>query len=490
MNRWIWGLVFAICTLGAGPGHAQIIPIDDIQYYSPADGTPQSPYFDQIVTVEGLIYVVRGTYSSGGHYIQGVTGGINIYDPGAPALTYGDRVRVTGVVWPDVRGEIYLANPTFSFLGHEAEPSAKEISIGGLISDYENVGSFVKVSGTVANKAVDYFELTDGSNAVAVYVDADTGVDLSQVADGDLYTVQSPCFIVHGAIRLYPRMQSDLSEITTGGAIVVDAAGGGDVTSIQAGLNLASPGDVVLVADGVYYEHEIDMKSGVTLRSQSGANDGVVIDAEFLGRVIVCEGVDSSARIEGLTLIRGFAPGTWPDNVGAGITCLNSSPTIDGCTLAMGVATYGGGIFCDRSSPTIVGCTISHNDAQFGSALYCNENSYPTMENTLVTYNTSSSAIAVASGSRVDLFCSNIFGNAEGDWVGDIASQLGYLGNICEGPQFCSPTPDLHLNWHLQNDSPCAAERSDCGQIGACGVGCDASTTVQSTWGALKSLYN
>ncbi len=61
-------IALAVVVLLAGAVSAQT-PIDDIQVYDAAIA-PASPYAGQTVTIEGVIYVVKGTYNSGTHYIQ------------------------------------------------------------------------------------------------------------------------------------------------------------------------------------------------------------------------------------------------------------------------------------------------------------------------------------------------------------------------------------------------------------------------------------
>ncbi len=219
-------LVFLLSLSGAVL--AQTTPIDDIQYYDPATGAPLSPYAGQTVTVEGAIYVVKGTYNGGTHYIQGATGGINFYLPSAPALDYGDRVQVTGTVG-QYGGEINISNPTVVYLGSGPEPTPIVTDIqtifhgdpGDPTDEFEMVGNFVRVTGTVATKATSSFTITDFTDTLIVYIDSDTGIDISGVDVGDIYQVDSPCVIYNGTVELKPRRQSDLVENPGGDTLPV-----------------------------------------------------------------------------------------------------------------------------------------------------------------------------------------------------------------------------------------------------------------------------
>jgi hypothetical protein len=106
-----------------------------------------------------------------------------------------------------------------------------------------------------------------------------------------------------------------------------------DQPTIRAGMDAASAGDTVIVACGTYFERAIPLKSGVVLRSETGSPECVTIDAQSLSTVIVCSGVDASAKIEGFTLTGGQS-------------------------------TRGGGMFCGPgSSPQIVRCAFVGNTA-------------------------------------------------------------------------------------------------------------------------------
>lgn len=181
--------------------------------------------------------------------------------------------------------------------------------------------------------------------------------------------------------------------------------------TIQAGVDSAAVGDTVRVACGTYYEHDIIMKSGVCLTSETGEAACVTIDALQNGRVMFCLEVDDAASIVGFTITGGLVSGAAAqDSVGGGIYCEDSSPTLANCTfLDNSAAMVGGGLFCGveaidaftsrtrwhdpdppptvRSGPTVTDCTFSGNSSQGGGGVFCYQGS-PTLTRCTFSGNT------------------------------------------------------------------------------------------------------
>lgn len=204
----------------------------------------------------------------------------------------------------------------------------------------------------------------------------------------------------------------------------VNPGGTGDVPTIQAAIDTAKPGDDVLLAPGTYSwtgqcgsgDSMIIMKAGVWLHSEAGAA-GTVLDAQWCGRVILCDGVDASSRVQGFTITHGGAR-----NYGGGILCKGRSSLeiIDNVIVDCAVsATYegvGGGIACiGAASPRIVDNVIRSCDAYRGAGVYCGGSSEPTISGNEISENCTQPPeldwLTFGGGIEVDSASPEIFGN-------------------------------------------------------------------------------
>ncbi len=148
-----------------------------------------------------------------------------------------------------------------------------------------------------------------------------------------------------------------------------------------------------------------------------------------------------------------------------------------------------------RSNLTIANCTFWSNRAddsyRDGSALSIEGPSNVNLESTLIAFGGDGAAICCYMSDTPTLKCCDIYGNADGDWVGCIAGQGGVNGNVSADPKFC----DTRSGYFMVEDcSPCLPSHHpdgyDCGIIGAFGSGCECdAATEPTTWGAIKAMY-
>jgi hypothetical protein len=281
----------------------------------------------------------------------------------------------------------------------------------------------------------------------------------------------------------------------------INGDGTGDALTIQAGLDSSQAGDTVLVACGTYFEADINMKSGVRLMSETSSPDCVVIDAQLLGSAILCETDDGSTAIEGLTLTnasQGAIRLRWSyDTVENCIFKSNTGPLGTAVDIWQSAAHFHDCLFYENYSttasyawtvniaigshvPTFSNCTFSENSAGFGfvydGAAY--------IENCIIVFCAEGPSIGGEDGANPMLSCTNLFGNAGGDWIP--------AGNsFSADPQFCGLVGSH--NYYLQSDSPCVPGNHPngdaCGLIGALPVLCGSVKTESRTWGNVKALY-
>ena len=235
--------------------------------------------------------------------------------------------------------------------------------------------------------------------------------------------------------------------------------------AIQTGIDASAYGDTVLVACGTYYEHDIIMKSGICLMSETGQADCVTIDTQgrYTACIMECIGVDASTSITGFTItgawhsngggmrcLRGASPKltnvlfsqnisdyggalycsdsspvlenvTFRDNwaylAGGGMYCVSSSPTLTDCRFLDNTADVDGGGLCARESslPALLGCTFSGNSAgNSGGGICCHDDSYPTVTDCTFLNNTAAtgSAMCCANDSSPTVVGCTFTGNA------------------------------------------------------------------------------
>ena len=176
-------------------------------------------------------------------------------------------------------------------------------------------------------------------------------------------------------------MVSLVTLASAGGALAdtltVNWDGSGDYLTIQAALNDAGTGDVVVVmpstgAPGDVYAETLTFPSlAITLRSSDPDNPAVVaatvVDAGNADRVLTFGvNVPSGALVEGLTFRNGTA------DQGGGLRCANSTFTLRKCVVEDCTGVDGGGMFIWNSTVTIEDCIFRNNHATGGGGgLYC-----------------------------------------------------------------------------------------------------------------------
>jgi predicted outer membrane repeat protein len=215
-----------------------------------------------------------------------------------------------------------------------------------------------------------------------------------------------------------------------------------------------------------------------------------------------CRFIENAAPTGGAAFFEGGAPaivsgctftGNSSDRGGACAALLNT-PRIDFCVFEANTATsQGGGLYYESAYlPGLTNCTLVRNGAAEGGGIYT-YNAKVFLNNSIVSHGTGGSAVGEASVgvSGYAIYCSDLYANAGGDWVGDISGQETVHGNLSLAPAFCSPSG---RDFTLAASSPLLPENNSCGVlVGALGRGCSSSarplSLVPESWGRLKARY-
>jgi hypothetical protein len=188
---------------------------------------------------------------------------------------------------------------------------------------------------------------------------------------------------------------------------------------------------------------------------------------------------------------------------GAGLSCRDySSPVVMSSVfvgnVTVGSRGYGGGAFCDLDSrPMFFACTFTGNEARYGGAMANFADSGASLVRCTVVANRglwrgagvyssnatttiSSSIVAFQEGPGLysggtygpQLYKTNLYGNAGGEWVGPAAPPTVDASNFSRDPLFCANGEPGTVSFNLQETSPCHPDSNGGLTLGAWPAGC------------------
>lgn len=262
-------------------------------------------------------------------------------------------------------------------------------------------------------------------------------------------------------------------------------SGGGDATTIQAGIDLAVNGDIVMVAPGTYRgAGNVNLNfngKGITLKSDAGAGQTIIDCQEASSGIRFQNGEGFDAVLDGFTIKSGRA------NKGAGIYINGASPMICYNVICDCYAfSTGGAMFVQNGSPMIFNNTLDKNGAAFGGGGFqLGSAASPQVYQNIICATTNGGAFG-CSGASGGTFvsCNDLWWNVGGDAI--CIGNTG--GNYSQDPLFCG-VPGSG-NYFLQMTSPCSSSFSPCfSTVGAMGIQCEVTATESVTWGKVKSMY-
>ncbi len=165
--------------------------------------------------VEGQVIVAPGTYNFTEWALQDSSGGIAVYDYPPPAVSLSDTVRLIGTRGTHNGQEQFSDILSLALVsgGPEVTPL---ITDTGIIDAGQAEGWLVQVEGTISGldcPGDHNFSVDDGSGAVFVYVDADTGADMCSLGtrNGDTVIVTGFSTEYNGTFEIKPRRPADLA---------------------------------------------------------------------------------------------------------------------------------------------------------------------------------------------------------------------------------------------------------------------------------------
>ena len=286
--------------------------------------------------------------------------------------------------------------------------------------------------------------------------------------------------------------------------------------TLQEAIFASFENDTVEVSDGIFTGdgfRDLTILWPIVIKSANGAEYTTInIDSEvglenyenWHNAINYIAAFNSGIEIDGFTFINGHT------ERGGALRIIGGAPVIKNCifknnsvgTLYMPtMVRFGGGIYSSHSSMIVENCLFVNNTAALGAGIFIEGDGYPiinkctffgndgtainvsgtsygnkarldptmvTISNCIISYSTHKAIfvneLAGYYSADVDLQCTNIYGNQNGDYVGYIESLLNDMGNINLNPLFCDTA---NFDFSIDSLSPCAPNsvQNSCGVL-------------------------
>lgn len=148
------------------------------------------------------------------------------------------------------------------------------------------------------------------------------------------------------------------------------------------------------------------------------------------------------------------------------VVCDASAAEFTGCIFADNFAAIAAGVgysFNETTPSTFTNCTFVGNflstpSPNSASVYYAQD--APVECSRCIFYGNTGDEVLICDGSGAfTIACSDMFGNAAGNWTGCVAGQAGSSGNFSADPIFCNLAGD---DYRVRSSSPCAPANNSC----------------------------
>jgi hypothetical protein len=220
----------------------------------------------------------------------------------------------------------------------------------------------------------------------------------------------------------------------------------------------------------VFENNAVSDAGGGIYLSSSYAN---LVDCEFRGNSAFWGGGGIYNQHSGPNVLECTFSANTSDHWGGAVhnRYSDSAPNFTRCLFLDNSAPAGGALYNrDGTTPSYTGCTFVGNSSANGAVMITRSASVTNLVRCILAFSPEGAAVTWDGTGAVTSFCSDVYGNAGGDWTGPLAGQLGINDNFAANPVFCDRFGgDLQLG----SVSPCQPANSPCGLlIGALDVGC------------------